>query len=210
MNQPRIVIVDYDVGNIFSVTNAIRALGYKKIMVSADESAIMQAHALILPGVGAFAECMHNLQQRHLDRILHNAVMVEKKPLLGICVGMQMLCESSEEKGLHQGLGWIPGHIVRLKPPDNLVVPHVGWNTVRHNHSPALFARTPTAPSYYFDHSYHYQGPEQFIAAQCDYGMPVSAAICHNNIYGVQFHPEKSHNNGLRLFRSFFNQVSPC
>jgi imidazole glycerol-phosphate synthase subunit HisH len=210
MIQPTIVIVDYAVGNTHSVWNAIRGLGYKRLKISADEKDIAQADALILPGVGAFEECMRNLKDRRLDSILHHAVITNKKPILGICVGMQMMATQSEEKGHHLGLNWIPGKVVKLSLPPSYAVPHVGWNDVHHLHQAPLFSNATESPNYYFDHSFHYQGEAKFIVAHCDYGIPVTAAIQNNHICGVQFHPEKSQNNGLRLFRSFFNLVAQC
>ena len=210
MKQPTIVIVDYAVGNTHSVWNAIRGLGYKRLKISADEKEIAQADALILPGVGAFEECMRNLKDRRLDIILNTAVITNKKPILGICVGMQMMATQSEEKGLHLGLNWIPGNVVKLRLPKDYAVPHVGWNDVHHQHQVPLFSNATKSPNYYFDHSFHYQGDAKFITGHCDYGIPVTAAIQNNHICGVQFHPEKSQNNGLRLFRSFFNLVAQC
>ena len=116
---------------------------------------------------------------------------------------MQLMATFSEENGTHTGLDWIPGQVVRLNLPENYAVPHVGWNDIRHRNEHILFSRTSKSPNFYFDHSYHYQCDEQFVTAECDYGIPVTAAIKKDNIHGVQFHPEKSQNNGLRLFRSF-------
>lgn len=210
MIQPKIVIVDYSVGNIQSVWNAIVALGYRKLKVSAQKRDIDAADALILPGVGAFDACARSLRDGHLDTILNEAVLARKKPILGVCVGMQMMATSSEENGIHDGLDWIPGKVVRLAPPAEYPVPHVGWNDVQIHRPGVLFSRTPTNPNFYFDHSYHYRCDEKFITASCDYGFPVAAAIERDNIYGVQFHPEKSQINGLRLFRGFFDAVSQC
>ncbi len=210
MNQPNIVIVDYGVGNTYSVMNAIKALGYRKIKVSAFETDIAAAEALILPGVGAFEACAQNLRERHLDTILNEVVLVKKKPILGICVGMQLMSTMSEENGEHSGLNWIPGRVVRLDPSVNYAVPHVGWNDIKGLQSDMLFSRITEFANFYFDHSYHYQCEESYVIAHCDYGMKVTAAIARENIYGVQFHPEKSQNNGLKLLRSFFNAVDLC
>lgn len=210
MSEPNIVIVDFGVGNIFSVSNAIRALGYKKIKISSASYDILNSDALILPGVGAFEACANSLRERQLDVILHEAVIVKKKSILGICVGMQLMATFSEENGLHAGLGWIPGRVVRLKIPQHYAVPHVGWNNIISYQKSTMFDRISGSPNFYFDHSYHYQCDESFIDAECDYGIRVTAAIKKENIYGVQFHPEKSQNNGLKLFRGFFNSIPVC
>jgi imidazole glycerol-phosphate synthase subunit HisH len=207
VKQPSIVIVDYGVGNTRSVSNAISALGYRKLKISGDEADILNADALILPGVGAFEACAKRLRERHLDALLHEAVLVRKKHILGICVGMQLMATASEEGGIHAGLDWIPGRVTRLELPDNYAVPHVGWNDVGQKEEDVLFSRISGSPNFYFDHSYHYQCDPAFVTAECDYGNRVTAAINKENIYGVQFHPEKSQNNGLRLFRGFFSAV---
>jgi glutamine amidotransferase len=204
------VIVDYGVGNTCSVLNTISALGYRKIKISGAEVDILNADALILPGVGAFKACAKHLRERHLDSILHEAVQVTKKPILGICVGMQLMATASEEDGIHAGLDWIPGRVTKLELLDNYAVPHVGWNDVNQSGKGILFSRIQGSPNFYFDHSYHYQCDNKFVTASCDYGIRVTAAISKDNIHGVQFHPEKSQNNGLRLFRGFFNTVHSC
>jgi glutamine amidotransferase len=210
MIQPKIVIVDYDVGNIHSVWNAVAGLGYRKLQISAAEKDIHAADALILPGVGAFDACARNLRERHLDTILNEAVLVRKKPILGICVGMQLMATTSDENGVHKGLDWIPGQVIKLDLPAEYSVPHVGWNDVRLIRQSVLFSRTTEAPNFYFDHSYHYRCDPSFVTACCDYGFQVTAAIERENIHGVQFHPEKSQTNGLKLFRGFFNAVARC
>jgi len=163
--------------------------------------------ALILPGVGAFEACAKSLRERHLDVLLHETVLVRKKPILGICVGMQLMATTSEEGGIHTGLDWIPGRVIKLELPDNYAVPHVGWNDVDQIRKDILFSRISGSPNFYFDHSYHYHCDPAFVTAECDYGIRVTAAINKDNIHGVQFHPEKSQNNGLRLFRSFFSAL---
>ncbi len=208
MKQPKIVIVDYDVGNTYSVWNAIHALGYRRLKISCEEREILGADALILPGVGAFAACVNSLRARRLDLILHEAVLVREKSILGICVGMQLMATTSKENGLHAGLDWIPGHVERLKLPSGYAVPHAGWNNIVQHRDDILFERTSESPNFYFDHSYHYQCDEKFVTAECDYGIRVTAALNRGNIYGVQFHPEKSQTNGLRLLRGFFNAIS--
>jgi glutamine amidotransferase len=208
MTQLNIVIVDYGIGNTFSVLNAIGALGYRKLKISSREVDILNADVLILPGVGSFETCANNLRERQLDIVLNEAVLTRNKPILGICVGMQLMASSSEENGLHIGLDWIPGRVVKLALPEIYAVPHVGWNDVRPLTKDILFSRTSELPNFYFDHSYHYQCDPAFVTAECDYGILLAAAIQKDNIHGVQFHPEKSQNNGLRLFRGFFNSIT--
>lgn len=207
MIDPRIVIVDYGVGNTHSVANAIGSLGYKKLKVSSQKSVIADADALILPGVGAFEACASNLKERDLVSILNKEVLVNKKPILGICIGMQLLANQSEENGLHDGLGWINGRIKKLELPKSFAVPHVGWNDVIADPSNNLFLRNDQHSNFYFDHSYYFDCDEENIIAVCDYGIKVTAAVQKENIFGVQFHPEKSQTNGLKLFRSFFNYI---
>jgi glutamine amidotransferase len=205
--SPFIVIVDYEVGNTYSVANAIEFLGYKKVKISNDEQTIRKADALILPGVGAFDEAARNLRKHMLHEILGEEVLVSKKPILGICVGMQMLAEGSEENGWHEGLGWIPGRVKKLSLPASLSVPQVGWNNVFIQEKAPLFSRTSDNPNFYFDHSYHFETDPVYQMAWCEYGIEVTAAVYKENIFGVQFHPEKSQSNGLKLFRGFFNAV---
>jgi glutamine amidotransferase len=207
MKNPTIVIIDYGIGNIHSVSNAIKYLGYKNIIISDDENIIQKADALILPGVGAFEECIHNLKNRKLDVILNEEVIINKKPILGICVGMQLLATCSEENGLHNGLDWIKGSVKKINVPPPLAVPHVGWNDVSSKNKSILFNNYSENANFYFDHSYHFVCDEQYVSGYCDYGTRITAAVEKENIFGVQFHPEKSQNNGLKLFRSFFNSI---
>jgi glutamine amidotransferase len=192
------------------VRNAISALGYSKVVLSCDPQVIAEANAVILPGVGAFAECAHNLRERHLDEILGEVVLKRGTPILGICVGMQLLADFSEEGGRHAGLGWIPGVVRRFELPREYAVPHVGWNEVRPMRREHLFSNLSESPNFYFDHSYHFQCAPEHVLAHCEYGLSVVAAVQRNNIFGVQFHPEKSQNNGLKLFRAFFNTLGSC
>lgn len=207
MISPKIVIVDYGVGNTYSVSNAISSLGYKKLTISDKESVIKSADALILPGVGAFEACASNLKERYLDKILNEEVLAKKKPILGICVGMQLMATNSEENGLHDGLNWIEGKVIKLELPQELAVPHVGWNNVSFTQADPLFNRNAEESNFYFDHSYYFNCADKYVSASADYGIKVTAAIQYENIFGVQFHPEKSQTNGLKLFRSFFNSI---
>lgn len=210
MIQPSIIIVDYGVGNTHSVWSAIHCMGYKKIKISNSSDDIYKSDALILPGVGAFEACARNLRERRLDAKLNEAVLGQKKPILGICVGMQLMATVSEENGIQEGLNWIPGRVKKLEVPSGFAVPHVGWNDIQCSRQDWLFSRTPETPNFYFDHSYHYECDSQYITAYCDYGAKVTSAIQKANIHGVQFHPEKSQTNGLKLFRGFFNSISKC
>ena len=203
-----VVVIDYGVGNIFSITNALEHLGYS-YMISNKEADIKAASALILPGVGAFKEAMNNLNSLGLIPTLEEAVLIQKKPILGICLGMRILGTSSEENGHYKGLDWIPGKNVLFTEIGNLKIPHVGWNTVNIKRKIPLFSNIleNSQPHYYFDHSYHFVCDEEFISATCNYGKEVVVAIQKENIFGVQFHPEKSQNSGFRLYRGFFEYV---
>jgi len=204
----KIVIVDYGIGNTHSVSNAIRYLGYKKLKISDQEKTIDEADILILPGVGAFEEAMNNLRSRNLHQILNEQILVKKKPILGICLGMQMLATHSEENGIYEGLNWIDGRVKKLELPKNYAIPHVGWNNVTVNKVGPLFNRNTQNSNFYFDHSYYFDCDEKYVTGFCDYGIKVTAAVQSKNIFGVQFHPEKSQTNGLKLFRGFFNSVA--
>jgi glutamine amidotransferase len=208
MKNPKIVIIDYGVGNTHSVYNSIKYLGYKKILISDISSDISKSDVIILPGVGAFETCIKNLKDRGLDKLLNNQVLINKKPILGICVGMQLLATSSEENGNHTGLGWIDGVVKKLIIPSKYSVPHVGWNDVQFNHKSPLFSNIDQNTNFYFDHSYHFDcNNNNNIVGVCDYGIKVTAAVQKDNIFGVQFHPEKSQTSGLKLFRGFLNSI---
>jgi glutamine amidotransferase len=208
LNQ-NIVIIDYYVGNTHSVFNTISFLGYRNLKISDNEKEIKNADILILPGVGAFDEAIKNIREKNLDTVLNEAVLKDKKPILGICVGMQMLSEGSEENGWHEGLCWISGKVKKLDPPKGFSVPHVGWNNIIIQEK-TLFAPFKDNTHFYFDHSYNFETTEDIISAYCDYGVKVTAAVRKDNIFGVQFHPEKSQTSGLKLFRSFFNWAESC
>ena len=205
--KQNIVIIDYGVGNTNSVSNAIKYLGYNKLTISDNEDVIKNADVLILPGVGAFEEAINNLRARKLDLILNDEVLNKKKPILGICVGMQLMATLSEENGINQGLNWIEGKVKKLQLPKEFSVPHVGWNDITINNIQPLFDRNTENSHFYFDHSYYFDCKPDYISAYCNYHIKVTAAIQKDNIFGVQFHPEKSQTNGLKLFRDFFNSI---
>ncbi len=206
--QPSIIIIDYGVGNTQSVSNAIKFLGYKKLKISCEFKDIENADVIILPGVGAFEEAIENIKKRDLIEILNHQVVEIKKPILGICVGMQLLATYSEENGVHKGLNWISGRVKKMKLLKDFLVPHVGWNDIIIKSKDPLFTNNSEKCNFYFDHSYYFEcDNEENITAFCDYDIRVTAAVQKDNIFGVQFHPEKSHNNGLKMFRGFFNSI---
>jgi glutamine amidotransferase len=207
MYKQKVVIIDYGVGNTHSVSNALNYLGYR-VVISNQKNHIKEAEVLILPGVGAFDAAVSSLKVHNLLSILSEEVLVNKKPILGICVGMQMLATSSEENGKHDGLNWLEGEVVRLDLPNHFTVPHVGWNDVEVKIKAPLFGRNQEGANFYFDHSYYYRCAPEYVAASCNYGIEVTAAVQKDNIFGVQFHPEKSQTAGLKLLRSFIQSVA--
>jgi glutamine amidotransferase len=199
-----IVIVDYDVGNLESIRNMLKKVG-KDAIISKQPEMIANADKLILPGVGHFDRCMSSLRQSAYFDIFKEKVLINNTPLLAICVGCQMLMEESEE-GVEKGLGWIKGKVVRfderlLNP--TLKIPHMGWTEIIPRGEHVLFD-TIEDPRYYFVHSYHLQCKEsEDISSEAWYGYDFPASVKKGNIYGVQFHPEKSHKFGLKLFQNF-------
>ncbi len=202
-----VLVVDYGVGNHLSVVNTLRFLGYR-FRVSNRREDIEKAPSYILPGVGAFGEAVNNLKKLDLIGPLSEQVLGRKKPVLGICLGMQLFAQDSQEKGFHKGLGWIKGHIRALVPEDGIRVPHVGWNNIDVLKKDPLFTQVKDYPACYFDHSYYFDCREDAVAATCRYGEEIAAVVQKDNIVGVQFHPEKGQNNGLRLFRGYFNSIN--
>jgi glutamine amidotransferase len=200
-----IVIVDYGVGNLESIRNMFKRIGVQSL-VSSRESDILQAEKLVLPGVGAFDACAQKINASGLKDSLRRKVLDEHIPVLGICVGMQLLMEESEEGSL-KGLGWIPGKVVKFrqeKMPYGIKVPHIGWADVRQVKSSAILKDMPEAPRFYFVHSFHVKtDSEEDVLLSADYGYRFCAAVQHENIIGVQFHPEKSHKYGMKLLENF-------
>ena len=194
-----IAIIDYGAGNLFSVKNALDFLGYEnKITSSADD--LRAADRLILPGVGAFPDAMRMLSESGLIGVIKEEV--QKKPLLGICLGMQMLFEKGYEFGETDGLGLIKGS-VKLMTPKDLAIPHIGWNSLEFNEPCKLLDSVKNGEYVYFVHSYAADCPSECVAAYCDYGMKVPALVQNGNVSGAQFHPEKSGETGLNMLRSF-------
>lgn len=201
-----ITIVDYKAGNLRSVAKAFEFLG-AEARVSALPEDILNAEKLVLPGVGAFGDGMKNLRDSLLLEPLRKAVLSDKKPILGVCLGMQLFAESSEEGGLHKGLGWIEGRVKKLEPGiSSLKVPHVGWNSVAPKEEAILFRNIQPNPSFYFVHSYAVDCKNaDDVAATCNYGNDFTVAIQKENLFGLQFHPEKSQKDGLRVLENFIS-----
>lgn len=202
MKPTRIDIIDYGMGNLQSVRNALERIGCE-VRISSEPAALADADALILPGVGAFGEAMNNLQQRNLVEPLQRAVLDEGKPLLGICLGMQLLADSSDERGNYRGLSLIPGQIRKIPVSGGHRLPHIGWNGVSVHKCDPLFRDIHEGGDFYFVHSYRFECDPAYIVGTTDYGTDITAAVQKERIFGVQFHPERSQHKGLRLLRNF-------
>ncbi|HIS65480.1 MAG TPA: imidazole glycerol phosphate synthase subunit HisH [Candidatus Avoscillospira avistercoris] len=196
-----IAIVDYGVGNLFSLRSSLSAVG-AEVAVTGDGDVLRRADKIILPGVGAFGDAAAKLRATGLDAVVI-AEAKAGKPLLGICLGMQLLLERSLEYGEHAGLGLIPGDVVPLSPPDGLKVPHMGWNALQFSEprSP-IFRELNPGDHVYFVHSFHAANCP-CVTATAEYGIPVTAAVGKDNVFGCQFHPEKSGPVGLSILKSF-------
>ena len=196
----RVGIIDYGVGNLRSVEKAFAAVGCEAV-VSADEKILQRVERLVLPGVGAFGACMKALTERGFDRLVTERV-AQGTPLVGVCVGMQMLFEESEEFGTTRGLGLLPGRVIRFS--DDLVVPQVGWNQISQRQAHPLLQGIADGAFFYFVHSYYCEPADSsFVLGETDYGVAYASVVAHENISGVQFHPEKSQAAGLRLLANF-------
>ncbi len=202
-----LVIVDYGMGNLGSIVNMLKRVGIAAIL-SSDTDVIAQAEKLILPGVGAFDNGMRNLNHMGLVDVLNQQVLECKIPILGICLGMQLLSQCSEE-GQLSGLGWLDAETIRFRfdgTHDSLKVPHMGWNTVHTRSSHPLLSGLEENNRFYFVHSYHMRCiPESAVLGETEYGGLFTSVVACENIVGVQFHPEKSHKFGMRLLQNFVN-----
>lgn len=198
-----IAIVDYGVGNLFSLKSSFSAIGYEAIVTS-DKTVIEKADRIILPGVGAFGDAVEKLRASGLDKVVINEVQ-KGKPLLGICLGMQMLFEKSLEYGEHKGLALIKGTIKPIKEviPNGLKIPHIGWNALSiTGEEKGLFKYIKDGDHVYFVHSFYGADCDSVIAT-AEYGIPLTAAVAKQNVYGCQFHPEKSGQVGLNILKAF-------
>lgn len=197
-----ITVVDYGMGNLGSVHNMLKRIG-AAATITGDAEAVYRAKKILLPGVGAFDNAMLRINTSGLREALDRKAMVERVPVLGICLGMQLLTRSSEE-GRLQGLGWIAATTKRFPALPGLKVPHMGWNVVVPTRESALTRGLPEESRFYFVHSYFVSvDDEQDSILKTTYGITFDAAIQHNNIYGAQFHPEKSHKFGMQLLKNF-------
>jgi len=200
-----IVIIDYGMGNLRSVQKAIEAVGHSA-EISGDPDQVRRASKVILPGVGAFEDAMAELRKSGLDEAFREAVK-SGKPCLGVCLGLQLLFDVSEEDGEHQGLGLLPGRVVRFEPRPGIKIPHMGWNTLRVVRPCPLLEGLGDDPSVYFVHSYHAVASDRDdVAAVADYPDPFTAVVWRDNLAACQFHPEKSQRVGLQIYANFADQ----
>ncbi len=198
-----IAIIDYGVGNLFSLSSSFRAIGYDTV-VTGDKNIIKAADKLILPGVGAFSDAIKKLRESGLDKVIYEEVK-NGKALMGICLGMQMLFEKSFEYGTHEGLGLIPGEVIPMENtiPKELKIPHIGWNQLKIKKNNPLLKYIKDGDFVYFVHSYYADNCSDALIATTDYGKEITAIVAKDNIYGCQFHPEKSGEIGLKILKAF-------
>ena len=199
-----IAVIDYDAGNIKSVQKALEFLG-KQAVVTRDRNEILTAERVILPGVGNFGDAMAKLKNFGLVSVLEE-VAKQGTPFLGICLGLQLLFEESEESPGGKGLGLLPGRIVRIPKETGLKIPQIGWNALKYPSKGRLFEKVPEGAYVYFVHSYYLQAQEkEIVKATVEYGVTVEASVEKDNIFACQFHPEKSSEAGLQILRNFMN-----
>ena len=202
-----IAIADYGVGNLFSLKSSFAAIGHE-VTVTADADVLRAADKLILPGVGAFRDAAAKLDSSGLGGVVREEAAAGK-PLLGICLGMQLLFEKSYEYGEYKGLGLLPGEIRPISDviPRDLKIPHIGWNSLSFKHDSPLFRFIRNGDHVYFVHSYYARTDERFVAATAEYGAELTAVVGLDNVYGCQFHPEKSGEVGLNILRAFCEET---
>lgn len=197
-----IAIIDYDAGNLKSVEKALHYIGQETI-VTRERKELLSADRVILPGVGSFGEAMANLKKYGLDEVIRE-LAVRRTPLLGICLGLQLLFEESEESPGVEGLGILKGQIRRIPDGPGLKIPHIGWNSLTLSGSGRLFAGLPEDPYVYFVHSYYLTAEdESIVKASTDYGVKIHASVEQDQVFACQFHPEKSSRTGLKILQNF-------
>lgn len=206
----KVAIINYGMGNLGSVRRALEDLG-ANVIIAEHPSMLFEANRIVLPGVGAFGAGMEKLRSGGWVDGLHQQIFLNNKPLLGICLGMQMLSSSSEENGLTDGLNFIPGKVRSLdKLGCNFRIPHVGWNDVSHQNESPLFVNIPQGVDFYFVHSYGFEVEDPLdVSASITYGVTITAAVRKRNIFGTQFHPEKSSKAGKQMLKNFLD-LKPC
>lgn len=199
-----IAIIDYGVGNLFSLTSSFKKIGVD-VVATADKEVIKSADKLILPGVGAFADAIKKLRDSGLDRVIIDEAKKGKK-IMGICLGMQLLFEKSYEYGEHDGLALIKGKVVPMENriPSNLKIPHIGWNALDFKRESEIFRYINDGDFVYFVHSFYADECDDSVIATSEYGAEITAAVQKENVYGCQFHPEKSGSVGLNILKAFF------
>ena len=198
-----VAIVEYGVGNLFSLCSSLAKLGVSA-EVTEDKAVLSRASSIILPGVGAFGDASALLRESGLDEVVKQEALAGK-PLMGICLGMQLLFEESHEFGLYKGLGLLKGKILPIAPkiPESYKIPHIGWNPLSIKKESPLFKNIKDGDAVYFVHSYYAECEKDDLLATAEYGAELTAAVAHGNIYGCQFHPEKSGEVGLNILKGF-------
>mgnify|MGYP000908371846 CR=1 FL=1 len=201
----KLVIIDYGMGNLYSLQSTIEHLGIDDVSISNNLDIIYQANKILLPGVGSFVKAMTKIKMLKLDKILDDLVLKKKIPILGICLGMQLLCNSSEEDGGAKGLAYIDAECKRFDDL-NLKVPHVGFNQVQLNTNAKINDKFVGKFDFYFTHSYRVQSNKDINSSLCNYGEDFVASFEKDNIVGTQFHPELSQTNGLKMLKNFLEK----
>lgn len=202
-----VVIIDYEMGNLRSVQKAFEKIGCDAVITN-DIETIKSASKIVLPGVGAFFDGMKHLEKLGLINVLNEEVIKNKKPFLGICLGMQLISKKSYENGETNGLGWVNAEVIKFTFENigkKLKIPHIGWNNTTYKNTNLLFDNIPNDSDFYFVHSYHFKTNENIVTSTTDYGFDFVSSVHKDNIYAFQFHPEKSQAVGLKILENFVN-----
>ncbi|RLQ23540.1 imidazole glycerol phosphate synthase subunit HisH [Seongchinamella sediminis] len=212
-----VAVIDYGMGNLHSVASALQHVGADQVLVTHDAEQIRRADRVVFPGVGAMRDCMAEIRRLKCDQLLADALVEQHKPVLAICVGMQALLSHSEENGGVDCLNLIPGEVRYFGNPlrdaggERLKVPHMGWNQVRQTRAHPLWRGIADGERFYFVHSYYVDAIDrELVAGALDYGVSADAALARDNLFAVQFHPEKSHTAGLQLLKNFLEWNGQC